>query len=374
MRKTTYEEHIYRCEDERFQVLRCHGTTARRIIPFYAHLSSLSNWNSFAWMLVKEDEWLCWFCFTYTFFFLFFVNTFFTYLFTSARFSAVLTLHPVSEKNSSPVGTKCLKFYQVLFSMKILGKNWKRGSKTKFSQFPSFNSSLTIQFNLPPPPKKKEKEKKENTRKKGVVRIRSWRFEQFYPQCFSLFQTKLDVVLETNLSTIRVLEAVQKKLSRMTSEEGAKFKLDNCLGGTSEVLHRKAIQRFVAFYIGSLVCDTDTSVCTLFERNTFTRFVDCTRMNPCFFTQNLRWQVPRYHWWSQEEPGGSSPTGAATAQSQRGRMEGSPAKLQQNMEGTKWKILLEIVGPSRNKLQAKWRQVHSVKSTAQWNWNHFWRG
>ena len=55
---------------------------------------------------------------------------------------------------------------------------------------------------------------------------------------------QLDVVLETNLSTIRVLEAVQKKLSRMTSEEAAKFRLDNCLGGTSEVLHRKAIQRY----------------------------------------------------------------------------------------------------------------------------------
>ena len=56
---------------------------------------------------------------------------------------------------------------------------------------------------------------------------------------------QLDVVLETNLSTIRVLEAVQKKLSRMTSEEAAKFRLDNCLGGTSEVLHRKAIQRYI---------------------------------------------------------------------------------------------------------------------------------
>ncbi|XP_041355634.1 paired amphipathic helix protein Sin3a-like isoform X2 [Gigantopelta aegis] len=54
---------------------------------------------------------------------------------------------------------------------------------------------------------------------------------------------ELDVVIETNLSTIRVLEAVQKKMSRMTSEEAAKFKLDNTLGGCSEVLHRKAIQR-----------------------------------------------------------------------------------------------------------------------------------
>ncbi|XP_064596113.1 paired amphipathic helix protein Sin3b-like isoform X2 [Liolophura sinensis] len=54
---------------------------------------------------------------------------------------------------------------------------------------------------------------------------------------------ELDVVIETNLAAIRVLEAVQKKLGRMTSEEAAKFRLDNSLGGYSEVLHRKAIQR-----------------------------------------------------------------------------------------------------------------------------------
>ncbi|XP_028679684.2 SIN3 transcription regulator family member Aa isoform X2 [Erpetoichthys calabaricus] len=54
---------------------------------------------------------------------------------------------------------------------------------------------------------------------------------------------ELDVVLETNLATVRVLEAVQKKLSRMSAEEQAKFRLDNTLGGSSEVIHRKAIQR-----------------------------------------------------------------------------------------------------------------------------------
>ncbi|XP_012670299.1 paired amphipathic helix protein Sin3a [Clupea harengus] len=54
---------------------------------------------------------------------------------------------------------------------------------------------------------------------------------------------ELDVVLETNLATIRVLESVQKKLSRMSAEEQAKFRLDNTMGGTSEVIHRKAIQR-----------------------------------------------------------------------------------------------------------------------------------
>lgn len=49
--------------------------------------------------------------------------------------------------------------------------------------------------------------------------------------------------METNLATIRVLEAVQKKLSRMSAEEQAKFRLDNTLGGCSEIIHRKAIQR-----------------------------------------------------------------------------------------------------------------------------------
>uniref|UniRef100_A0A8C5AQQ8 SIN3 transcription regulator family member Aa n=1 Tax=Gadus morhua TaxID=8049 RepID=A0A8C5AQQ8_GADMO len=54
---------------------------------------------------------------------------------------------------------------------------------------------------------------------------------------------ELDVVLETNLATIRVLELVQRRLSRMSAEEQAKYRLDNTLGGTSEVVHRKAIQR-----------------------------------------------------------------------------------------------------------------------------------
>ncbi|XP_069103169.1 paired amphipathic helix protein Sin3a-like isoform X1 [Argopecten irradians] len=54
---------------------------------------------------------------------------------------------------------------------------------------------------------------------------------------------ELDIVVESNLNTIRILEAVQKKMSRMSSEEAAKFRLDNSLGGSSEVLHRKSIQR-----------------------------------------------------------------------------------------------------------------------------------
>lgn len=68
----------------------------------------------------------------------------------------------------------------------------------------------------------------------------------FHPVLIKLILSislQLDIVIEVNTHTIRVLEHVNKKLSRMSPEEQAKFKLDNCLGGTSEVLHRKAIQR-----------------------------------------------------------------------------------------------------------------------------------
>ncbi|XP_071482751.1 paired amphipathic helix protein Sin3a-like, partial [Diadema antillarum] len=57
------------------------------------------------------------------------------------------------------------------------------------------------------------------------------------------FHYQLDIVIEINAHTIRVLEHVAKKLSRMSPEEASKFRLDNSLGGTSEVIHRKAIHR-----------------------------------------------------------------------------------------------------------------------------------
>lgn len=53
----------------------------------------------------------------------------------------------------------------------------------------------------------------------------------------------MDVVLETNLATIRALETVQRRMSRMSAEEQLRFRLDNTMGGCSEVIHRKAIQR-----------------------------------------------------------------------------------------------------------------------------------
>lgn len=54
---------------------------------------------------------------------------------------------------------------------------------------------------------------------------------------------ELDGILEMNLSTIQVLETVQERMNLMTTENQQKCRLDSCLGGTSEVIHKKAIQR-----------------------------------------------------------------------------------------------------------------------------------
>ena len=62
-----------------------------------------------------------------------------------------------------------------------------------------------------------------------------------------------------------MLEGVQKKMARMNSEEAAKFRLDNTLGGSSEVLHRKAIQRYIStgfkkLHMGLLILLKEMSV------------------------------------------------------------------------------------------------------------------
>merc|ERR550539_674868 len=54
---------------------------------------------------------------------------------------------------------------------------------------------------------------------------------------------EFDVVLETNRDTIKVLECVQKKMARMPPEEAARYRLDECLGGTSPTIHQRAIRR-----------------------------------------------------------------------------------------------------------------------------------
>ncbi|XP_071943532.1 paired amphipathic helix protein Sin3a-like isoform X2 [Antedon mediterranea] len=74
------------------------------------------------------------------------------------------------------------------------------------------------------------------------VNSRKTQYEEHIYRCEDE-RYELDIVIEVNMATIRVLENVNKKLQRMSSEEQSKFRMDNALGGTSETIHRKAIQR-----------------------------------------------------------------------------------------------------------------------------------
>lgn len=74
------------------------------------------------------------------------------------------------------------------------------------------------------------------------VTSRKTQYEEYIYRCEDE-RFELDVVIETNAATIRVLEGVQKKISRMTSEDAARFKLDDCLGGTSPTIHQRALRR-----------------------------------------------------------------------------------------------------------------------------------
>ncbi|CAK1548870.1 unnamed protein product [Leptosia nina] len=74
------------------------------------------------------------------------------------------------------------------------------------------------------------------------VTSRKTQYEEYIYRCEDE-RFELDVVIETNAATIRVLEGVQKKLSRMTSEEVAKYRLDDCLGGHSPTIHQRALKR-----------------------------------------------------------------------------------------------------------------------------------
>ncbi|XP_050558448.1 paired amphipathic helix protein Sin3b isoform X2 [Spodoptera frugiperda] len=74
------------------------------------------------------------------------------------------------------------------------------------------------------------------------VTSRKTQYEEYIYRCEDE-RFELDVVIETNASTIRVLEGVQKKLARMTTEDAAKYRLDDCLGGHSPTIHQRALRR-----------------------------------------------------------------------------------------------------------------------------------
>lgn len=74
------------------------------------------------------------------------------------------------------------------------------------------------------------------------VTSRKTQYEEYIYRCEDE-RFELDVVIETNLSAIRVFESVQKKMNRMNPEERIKFRLDDTLGGSSVILIQRAIRR-----------------------------------------------------------------------------------------------------------------------------------
>jgi len=74
------------------------------------------------------------------------------------------------------------------------------------------------------------------------VTSRKTQYEEYIYRCEDE-RFELDVVIETNTATIRVLEGVAKKLQRLSQEEVAKFRLDDCLGGASPTIHQRALRR-----------------------------------------------------------------------------------------------------------------------------------
>lgn len=93
------------------------------------------------------------------------------------------------------------------------------------------------------------------------VTSRKTQYEEYIYRCEDE-RFELDVVIETNAATIRVLEGVQKKLSRMSAEDAAKYRLDDCLGGHSPTIHQRALRRIY----GDKVVRTDKDVLAWHER------------------------------------------------------------------------------------------------------------
>ena len=74
------------------------------------------------------------------------------------------------------------------------------------------------------------------------VTSRKTQYEEYIYRCEDE-RFELDVVIETNLSAIRIFESLQKKMNRMSPEERAKFRLDDTLGGNSVILIQRAVRR-----------------------------------------------------------------------------------------------------------------------------------
>ncbi|GIY36696.1 hypothetical protein CEXT_216131 [Caerostris extrusa] len=77
------------------------------------------------------------------------------------------------------------------------------------------------------------------------VSSRKTQFEEYIYRCEDE-RFELDMVLETNISTVRILESEWNKINRMSTEEKLRYRLDDTLGGSSAVIQQRAIKRVYA--------------------------------------------------------------------------------------------------------------------------------
>lgn len=76
----------------------------------------------------------------------------------------------------------------------------------------------------------------------SFVASRKTTFEEYIYRCEDE-RYELDHVIETNSDTVYLFNTLLEKIHNMTEEEKSNYKLDDCLGGRSEVIHKKAIKR-----------------------------------------------------------------------------------------------------------------------------------
>ena len=72
-------------------------------------------------------------------------------------------------------------------------------------------------------------------------KIECW-YKMTVPQEVEDDRANFDILIESNRDTIKVLEWVQKRMSRMSPEEAVRYRLDDTLGGSSPTIHQRAIR------------------------------------------------------------------------------------------------------------------------------------
>lgn len=141
----------------------------------------------------------------------------------------------------------------------------------------------------------------------------------------------------------------------MSAEEQLRFRLDNTLGGSSEVIHRKAVQRIYG--------DKAPDIIDGLKRNPAVAVPIVLKRFPLAFIV-LRWL------------GGGSPVGCVLFQVARvfvfaqvedeGRgVERGTARLQQNLAGAERKVLPEVARPPGQQLQAERHQGAALQDATE---------